>query len=404
MSQLNSLSTIRCSHHATEPTTTVELTTTISHMKNHIAELRLSHLCSFAALTLGCLAGCQTAREVVDSSTPAMQSPTSVMSRAGNRVGESFETAFEPLSRPTSSNASPIQQTPEEATASKIPTYPKSLARYPSQVILPPQPQVASSRPTAAQPSQPRSLNSPANASSVRPPANALTNNGRGNDVEFLAPPPAPAPSASPKTVQPVAGNAPANSIERRPDNTLMKSARPESAPAPIAPPEPLPANSVDQSRAITPISAVTTHSNTNVTTAAATNVATSNTVSPPTSASNATAKNAALTYTTWCRVRVRNTGTQAATQVALSVTAPPNAQLLATDGRVLPSQTNGHMVFTAIPQVGPNEEVVVTVGVAAADNHSNRLRVQVRDALGGTNQEVQSRWKVTLEAAEQPK
>ena len=61
-------------------------------------------------------------------------------------------------------------------------------------------------------------------------------------------------------------------------------------------------------------------------------------------------------------------------------------------------------MVFTAIPQVGPNEEVVVTVGVAAADNHSNRLRVQVRDALGGTNQEVQSRWKVTLEAAEQPK
>ena len=414
MSQVNSLATIRSSHNATEPTTTVELylarsevrclTATISHMKNHIAELHFSHLCSYAVLTLGCLAGCQTAREVVDSSTPAMQSPTSVMSRAGNRVGESFETAFEPLSRPTSSNDSPIQQTPEEATASKIPTYPKSLARYPSQVILPPQPQVASSRPTAVQPSQPRSLSSPANANSVRPPANALTNNGRGNDVEFLAPPPAPAPSASPKTIQPVAGNAPANRIERRPDNTLMKSARPESAPAPIAPPEPLPANSVDQSRAITPISAVTTHSNTNVTTAAATNVATSNTISPPASASNATAKNAALTYTTWCRVRVRNTGTQAATQVALSVTAPPNAQLLATDGRVLPSQANGHMDFTAIPQVGPNEEVVVTVGVAAADNHSNRLRVQVRDALGGTNQEVQSRWKVTLEAAEQPK
>ena len=416
MSQANSLTTIRGIHNATEPATTVEFTTTITHMKNHIAELRLSHLCSYAALTLGCLAGCQTAREVVDSSTPAMQSPASVMSRAGNRVGESFETAFEPFSRPTSSTANPIPQAPDEATASKIPTYPKSLARQPSQVILPPQPQVASSRPPAPQPSQPQRVNPPANASSVPPPANTLANHGRAADVEYLAPPPAPSPApvASAKSVQPVAGNAPANRIERRPDSTLMKSARPESAPAPIAPPEPLPANSASQSRAITPTSAVTTSPNNNVTTAAATNIATTNaattnTASPTAPTSHSTAKsisekNAALTYTTWCRVRVRNTGPQAATQVALSVSAPPNAQLLATDGRVLPSQANGRMDFTAIPQVGPNEEVVVTVGVAAADNHSNRLRVQVRDALGGTNQEVQSRWKVTLEAAEPPK
>lgn len=386
MAQVISRATNDGSHTAA----TLGSTTTLTHLRNQISELRLGHLCSYAALTLGCLAGCQTAREVVDSSTPAMQSPKEVMSRTGNRVGESFETALEPLSRPNSSGANSIQQVPEEAMATKVSTYPKSLARHPSQIILPPQPQSSTPRP---------------------PTTAAVANNGRATNVEYLAPPPAPAahqPLSTPKTVQPVAGNAPANRIESRPDNRSMKSARPESAPAPIAPPEPLPANEVTQSRAITPISATANQPNSNVTTAAATNVSKSNSVNSAAPKSNVTTQpsnnnNAAYPYTTWCRVRVRNIGTQAAKQVALSVSAPPNAQLLAADGRVIPSQKNGNMEFTAIPQVGPNEEVVVTVGVAASDNTSNRLRVQVRDALGGTNQEVQQRWKVTLEASEPP-
>ena len=165
---------------------------------------------------------------------------------------------------------------------------------------------------------------------------------------------------------------------------------RPDSAPAPIAPPEPLPAQAVNHSREVTPIGAVASTINPAVTHAAGTNVARTQTTAP-----NAT----------WCRVRVRNIGTQPATQVAVSITSPANAQakLLTSDNGTTSPAVDGRMDFAPIAQVAPNEEIIVMVGVVAADERSNRLRVQVRDAQGGTNQDVQSRWKVTIEAAEQP-
>ncbi len=352
---------------------------TVERMKNHIAEFRVNHLCSYAALTLSCLAGCQTTREMTDSATPAIQSPANVLSRAGDRIGESFETAFEPFSRRT--KACPTDQAADQAMASKIPTYPKSLARNPSQAILP------------TQIAQQNGANSSVRGNgSPTPSANAVANNNRASTVEFLAPPPTAPPK--PKTVQPVVENTPSSHSEQLPtNNNSMKSMRPESAPAPIAPPEPLPAQSVSQSRAVTPTSAVTVAPDNTVTNATATS---SKTTTPLTT-------NAVATNTTWCRVRVRNVSNQAATQVSLGVTSPANTQLIAADSGVTSPQANGRMDFAPIPQVGPNEEVIVTVGVAAADKESNRLRVQVRDAQGGTNQEVQSRWKVILEAAEQP-
>jgi hypothetical protein len=291
-----------------------------------------------------------------------------MMSRAGDRISESFETAWEPFSRHSKSSDCPIGQpagqTADQAVANKLPTYPKSLARNPSQAILPPQ---------IAQQSS----------------ANSVGNNGRGSAVELLAPPPT-SPFAV-RAAQPLAENTSASHRELQPINSVPASSlRPESAPAPIAPPEPLPAQSVSQSRAITPTAAIATTPNSRT----VTNAAVANT----TNATSAVPAN-----TTWCRVRVRNVSNQPATQVSLSVTSPANAQLLASDGGATSLLANGRMDFAQIPQVGPNEEVIVTVGVSAADKQSNRLRVQVRDAQGGTNQEVQSRWKVILEAAEQP-
>ena len=58
-------------------------------------------------------------------------------------------------------------------------------------------------------------------------------------------------------------------------------------------------------------------------------------------------------------------------------------------------------MEFAPVAQVSANEEVILLIGVATTDERANRLRVQVRDAQGGTNQELQARWQIAIEAAE---
>lgn len=316
----------------------------------------LSRLCTCAALSLSCLAGCQTARDVTDSASSPWRAPGALMASAGASIGESWESVVEPLSRRSTPSDCPTEQ----SLANKVPTYPKSLAR-PS--------------------GQPNSATQIARQNVVPiPQANALAK----NNVELLAAPPA-AQSAT-KNVQSSVGNTPASHRESQPANSSnMKSMRPDSAPAPIAPPEPLPAQAVSQSREVTPIAAVASTPNAVVVNAAGTQTAAPN--------------------ATWCRVRVRNIGTQPATQVTVSLTSPANAQakLLTSDNGTTSPAVDGRMDFAPIAQVAPNEEIIVMVGVVAADERSNRLRVQVRDAQGGTNQDVQSRWKVTIEAADQP-
>ncbi len=104
---------------------------------------------------------------------------------------------------------------------------------------------------------------------------------------------------------------------------------------------------------------------------------------------------------TTWCRVRVRNIGSQPATQVAVIISSPANAPLVSKEGETVSQPTIGKMEFAPVAQMGANEEIILLVGVATADERANRLRVQVRDAQGGSNQELQARWKIAIEAAE---
>lgn len=102
---------------------------------------------------------------------------------------------------------------------------------------------------------------------------------------------------------------------------------------------------------------------------------------------------------TTWCRIRVRNIGHQPVTQVAVTVSSPANAPLVSKEGDSVSNPTQGKMEFAPVPEVRANEEVVLLVGVATSDERANRLRVQVRDAQGGTNQELQARWQIAIEA-----
>ncbi len=104
---------------------------------------------------------------------------------------------------------------------------------------------------------------------------------------------------------------------------------------------------------------------------------------------------------TTWCKVRVRNIGSQPATQVAVIISSPANAPLVSKDGETVSAPTTGKMEFAPVAEMAANEEIILLVGVATADERANRLRVQVRDAQGGSNQELQARWKIAIEAAE---
>jgi hypothetical protein len=106
-------------------------------------------------------------------------------------------------------------------------------------------------------------------------------------------------------------------------------------------------------------------------------------------------------TKATWCRVRIRNISEQVTTHVAVTVTSPTNAPLLSKSGDVVSNPAIGPMEFASVEQVAPRDEIILMVGVASPDAKDHRLRVQIRDAQGGSHAEVQSRWQVTIEAVE---
>lgn len=118
----------------------------------------------------------------------------------------------------------------------------------------------------------------------------------------------------------------------------------------------------------------------------------------PVTSATSAAA-NAGIS--TWCRVRIRNISQQAVPQVTVTLNSPENVNLVSKDGDNVSAPVAGKMEFAPVAQVGPREEVILVIGLGATEQRGNRLRVQVRDGLGGSNQEVQSRWQVAIEAIE---
>ena len=118
-----------------------------------------------------------------------------------------------------------------------------------------------------------------------------------------------------------------------------------------------------------------------------------------PTTPATSAAANAGIS--TWCRVRIRNISQQAVPQVAVTVNSPENAKLVSKDGDNVSAAVTGKMEFAPVAQVGPSEEVILVIGLGTTEQRGNRLRVQVRDGLGGSNQDVQARWQVTIEAIE---
>lgn len=194
--------------------------------------------------------------------------------------------------------------------------------------------------------------------------------NQQASAVEMLPPPPVtrgagsemPNAVAVPKTIP---SDLPAKALPAAPGNPEANSSRAADAPAPISP---------------------------DVTTAKP--ISLTKQVSPPA---------ADIENVAWCRVRVRNASDRPATQVAVSIIGPQGAELVSHDGNT-PAAPSARMDFAAVPQVGPGEEVVLIAGVLSAVPESNRVRVQVRDAQGGTHQEVQARWQVTIEPIDEDK
>lgn len=186
------------------------------------------------------------------------------------------------------------------------------------------------------------------------------------------------------------ARNAPAQQLAHnanRSPSTVNANARPSNTPAqaPVKPLTPAPANvELLPAPPVSPTSATAT--------APVVTQAAPMTKSPTTEAP---------ANTTWCRVRVRNIGSQPATQVAVIISSPTNAPLVSKEGKTVSQPTTGKMEFAPVAQMGVNEEIILLVGVATADERANRLRVQVRDAQGGSNQELQARWQIAIEAAE---
>ena len=103
----------------------------------------------------------------------------------------------------------------------------------------------------------------------------------------------------------------------------------------------------------------------------------------------------------TWCRVRIRNVSQTPIPQVAVTVNSPENVTLVSKEGDAVSAPAAGRMEFAPVAQVGSQEEVILVIGVGAGEQRGQRLRVQVRDGLGGSNHDVQSRWQVAIEALE---
>lgn len=126
--------------------------------------------------------------------------------------------------------------------------------------------------------------------------------------------------------------------------------------------------------------------------------------VQPISNSQPATAKPTVVTaesVKTWCRIRIRNVSQQAVPRVAVTVNSPEDVPLVSKDGESISPAIAGKMEFAPVPEVGTNEEIILIIGLATDKPKSNRLRVQVRDGLGGSNQDVQARWQVAIEAME---
>ncbi|MBM3971078.1 MAG: hypothetical protein FJ302_14650 [Planctomycetes bacterium] len=263
----------------------------------------------WAVLSLGCVSGCASLDQVTDNVTQPLRSTGHQLARAGDRVGDLFES-----------------KSPRPGIPANLPANQGMTSGLASQ----------------ARPSQERPM------TSATAQAGAIS-----------------LPISEPTATQAI-HNAP-----------IPDEKPPESLSAPPAPPavELLPAPTADVQ-----------------------SISHSQPVAAKGSSVSATTNSGVAN---WCRIRVRNIGQHSAPQVAVTVSSPENVKLVSKDGDGVSAPVNGKMEFTAVPEVGPNEEIILMIGVGTAEQRGNRLRVQVRDGLGGSNQDVQARWQATIETME---
>lgn len=282
------------------------------------AARRVHRWWQWAALSLGCLSGCATWDQFADTATQPLRATGHLMSQAGDRVGDLFE------------STSTRHRNPQN-----LPAYQGQTSHLAQQ----PAPQKA---PTASATAQAGATSLPASSPAAMQAIHKT-----------------PAATEKPRESLSVPSAPPAAELQHTPGDV-------ELLPAPPATMQP------------------------------------SNSVQPISNSQPATVKPAAVSAAsvkTWCRVRIRNVSQKAVPRVAVTVNSPENVPLVSKDGESISSAVAGKMEFAPVPEVGANEEVVLIIGLATDQPKSNRLRVQVRDGLGGSNQDVQARWQVAIEA-----
>ncbi len=324
-------------------------------LQKHPCSGRLSRWWQWAVMSLGCLAGCST----VDNSHETVAAPSGmphrILAKTKDCVEETWEFARAPFTRQSISCTDTVA-CPE----------PVIVEEYPTDDMLP-SPDSQSGNPDVSQLKMPGGLNAATVSADLSSKAtNRQTTATSNNATTALA---QKTPNVRPVSVAPNTLSL-ADAPQKLPATTATLALRtPASVPAAISPPpapEPLNTQTVSASRQI-----------------------------PPTDNLPANI--------TWCQVRLRNVSQQTVAQVSVVITSPENTELVVSNaGPVMPIHSN-RMDFSAIPQIAPQEEVIVTCGISASDEASHRLHVQVRDAQGGSNQEIQARWKVAIEPIEKP-
>ncbi len=325
-----------------------------------------------AALTIGCFSGCSSLRETQETVAQPFQATRDLAARAGDQIGDAlgFDRPL-PLRVPGSRSwrSEDARSAAKLSLASKAPSDQNSRAR---SLATP------NSRAIAGDNKTPK-----ANSVAESPPRVASP---KPKVLEALPPrrPIAETTTTSATVAQP---SPHATHLQKPSNNTTPNSLRLPSAPAPIGPPEPLSAPAEPLSAPAEPLSVPAEP-------LSVTPVAASSQIPPPADHP---------TNVAWCRVRLRNVSSQPVTQVAVTMTTPPETQLVASAKSPAQQAVRTRLDFPAITQVAPNEEITFCVGAVATDESTRRLRIQVRDTQGGSNQEVQTRWQVTIDPIDAP-
>ena len=214
---------------------------------------------------------------------------------------------------------------------------------------------------------------------------------------QFAATPAAPS-FAIPQSFAPASATKPAT-LPPVPSlfNAEPTGLKPVMNAAPLSPPEPLPVKAASSSRPINPFAA-----------------SLSNPVTPtigsvgnaPVAVNQeiATLSPAATSVSpTWCLVRVRNISNKPIKKFSATVLPPADGQMVVKESKTNQNLNVAQCDLNSDHPVNPGEELSVTVGLITANEKARQLHGQIRDALGGNQQAIQSRWQVLVEPAATP-